>query len=240
VLEVMRLAFTEELFSYEGKHFRYENVTVRPRPLDPGVVFDAFAVWTSEASKQNAARLGLHPLTTPTQRLEDFKQDLADFDAIRAENGFGPAKPPILQMPMYCCESDQEAEEGAEQYFSEYTDAVIRSYELGGEHFSTTKGYDSYAPGAGASGGHGPMSGDRAETHAKLTALFHNNAISGSPETCIEKLTAVRDLMDPGEVVLVPSIGSMTGEQIDRNVRLFADRVLPRLEGIRTGAGATR
>jgi hypothetical protein len=85
-------------------------------------------------------------------------------------------------MPLYCCESDQEAEEGAEKYFSEYTDAVIRNYELGGEHFATTRGYDSYA--VGASGGHSPMSGDRAETHTKLTALFHNNAISGSPETC--------------------------------------------------------
>ncbi len=239
-LEILRLAFTQERFSYEGEFFRYENVSLRPRPLDPSVVIDAYAVWTSEASKQNASRLGLHPLTTPTQRLEDFKRDIEDFDAIRAENGFGPAKPPILQMPVYCCESEQEAQEGAERYFSEYTDAVIRQYELGGEHFATTKGYDSYAPGAGATGSHSPMSGGRAETHAKLTALFHNNAICGSPDTCIEKLAAVRELMDPGEVALVPSIGSMTGAQIERNVRLFAAKVLPRLEGIRSEVEVAR
>ncbi len=240
VLEVLRLALSQEMFSYQGQHFSYENVSVRPRPLDPSVAFDAYAVWTSEASKQNAARLGLHPLTTPTQRLEDFKRDLEDFDAIRAENGFGPAHRPILQMPVYCCDSDEEAQEGAARYFSEYTDAVIRSYELGGEHFSTTKGYDSYAPGSGASGGHSPMSGDRAETHAKLTALFHDNAIYGSPETCLEKLIATRELMDPAEVALVPSIGSMTGAQIERNVRLFAEKVLPRLDDIRTAARVSR
>jgi len=235
-LEILRLAHTDELFSYHGRHFSYDNVSIRPRPLDPSAVIDAYAVWTSEASKRNAAQLGLHPLTTPTQRLEDFKRDLEDFDAIRAENGFGPAKPPILQMPVYCCESDREADEGAERYFAEYTDAVIRHYELGGEHFATTKGYDSYAPGAGASGGHSPMSGDRAETHAKLTALFHNNAIAGSPETCLEKLIAARELMDPGEVVLVPSIGSMSGPEIERNLRLFAEKVLPRLADIRSSA----
>jgi alkanesulfonate monooxygenase SsuD/methylene tetrahydromethanopterin reductase-like flavin-dependent oxidoreductase (luciferase family) len=239
-MEILRLAFTQELFSYEGEHFSYKNVSLRPRPLDPSVVIDAYAVWTSEASKQNAARLGLHPLTTPTQQLEDFKRDIEDFDAIRAENGFGPAKAPILQMPVYCCESEQEAQEGAEKYFSEYTDAVIRGYELGGAHFTTTKGYDSYAPGTGASGGHSPMSGDRAETHAKLTALFHNNAISGSPDTCVEKMIAVRELMDPAEVALVPSLGSMTGAQIDANVRLFAEKVLPRLAEIRSRAGVAR
>jgi alkanesulfonate monooxygenase SsuD/methylene tetrahydromethanopterin reductase-like flavin-dependent oxidoreductase (luciferase family) len=238
VLEVLRLAFTQEMFSFEGEFFSYKNASVRPRPLDPSVVVDAYAVWTSEASKRNAAALALHPLTTPTQRLEDFRRDLEDFDAIRAENGHGPANPPILQMPLYCCESDQEAEEGAEKYFSEYTDAVIRNYELGGEHFATTRGYDSYA--AGASGGHSPMSGDRAETHTKLTALFHNNAISGSPETCLEKMIAVRDLLDPGEVVLVPTVGSMTGAEMEKSMRLFADKVLHRLTDIRAGAGAAQ
>lgn len=237
-LEVLRLALGQERFSYEGRHFQYENVSVRPRPLDPSVAIDAYAVWTSEASKRNAARLGLHPLTTPTQRLEDFRRDLEDFDTIRAENGFGPARPPILQMPLYCCESDQEAQEGAERHFAEYTDAVIRHYELGGEHFARTRGYDSYAPGAGATAGHSPMSGDRAQTHAKLTALFHDNAISGSPETCLEKLMAARELMKPGEVVLVPSLGSMGGDAIERNLRLFAEKVLPRLREVRSSVGA--
>jgi alkanesulfonate monooxygenase SsuD/methylene tetrahydromethanopterin reductase-like flavin-dependent oxidoreductase (luciferase family) len=236
VLEILRLAFTQEVFSYDGEFFQVSNVSIRPRPLDPSTVVDAYAVWTSEASKQNAARLGLHPLTTPTQRLEDFKRDLEDFDAIRAENGFGPANPPILQMPLYCCDSDQEADEGAERYFSEYTDAVIRNYELGGEHFKTTKGYDSYAPGAGASGGHAPMSGDRAETHAKLTALFHNNAICGSPDTCLEKLVAVHELMAPAEVVLVADPASMPAAESERSMRLVAEQVLPRLAGLRAVA----
>lgn len=84
------------------------------------------------------------------------------------------------------------------------------------------------------------MSGDRAETHSKLTALFHNNAIAGSPDTCIEKLMAVRELMDPGEVVLVPTVGSMTGEQIEANLRRFAERVLPRVAELRRTAPAAR
>ena len=32
-MEVLRLATSEETFSYEGKHYRYENVTLRPRPV---------------------------------------------------------------------------------------------------------------------------------------------------------------------------------------------------------------
>jgi alkanesulfonate monooxygenase SsuD/methylene tetrahydromethanopterin reductase-like flavin-dependent oxidoreductase (luciferase family) len=238
-LEILRLAFTEEMFSYEGRHFTYKNVSLRPRPLDPSVVIDAYAVWTSEASKLNAAALGLHPMTTPTQRLEDFKRDFEDFNEVRAKHGFGPANKPILQMPLYCCESDAEAEEGGARYLAEYTDAVLRGYELGGEHFKTTKGYDSYAPGAGASGGHSPLTGDRAETHARLTELLRNNAVLGSPKTCLEKVLATYEMMDPDEIALVPSIGSMTGPEIERNVHLFATKVLPRLADIRSNMSVT-
>jgi len=35
-LEVLRLALSTEDFSYEGKIFRYENITTYPRPLTPG------------------------------------------------------------------------------------------------------------------------------------------------------------------------------------------------------------
>jgi alkanesulfonate monooxygenase SsuD/methylene tetrahydromethanopterin reductase-like flavin-dependent oxidoreductase (luciferase family) len=223
VLEVVRLAFTQEVFSYEGTYFRYENVSLRPRPLDPSAVLDAYVVWTSEASKRNAAALGLHPLTTPTQKLEEYRRDLDDFDEIRAEHGFGPARRPILQIPLLCCETDAEAQERAEQVFPEYVDSVIRNYELGGDHFATTKGYDSYA-----SGGHSVFgSGEISAAQAKLTELFLLDAIYGSPDTCLEKLERVRALMDPDEVVLVPTIGSMRGPECARSMRRFAEEVLP-------------
>jgi alkanesulfonate monooxygenase SsuD/methylene tetrahydromethanopterin reductase-like flavin-dependent oxidoreductase (luciferase family) len=237
-MEILRLAFTEEVFSYDGKHFRYENVSIRPRPLDPSVVQDAYAVWTSEASKRHAAALGLHPLTTPSQRLEDYKRDLEDFDEIRREHGFGPANRPILQIPLYCCETDAEAEEGARRYFAEYVDSVIRNYELGGDHFKTIKGYDSYAPGNTA--GHGVMSGDRSSAHAKLTELFLHDAIYGAPDTCLEKLLRVQELMDPDEVVLVPTIGSMRGPECEANMRRFAEEVLPRVSRTASGTAAAR
>jgi alkanesulfonate monooxygenase SsuD/methylene tetrahydromethanopterin reductase-like flavin-dependent oxidoreductase (luciferase family) len=35
-LEVVRLALTQENFSYQGKHFSYENITTYPRPFTPG------------------------------------------------------------------------------------------------------------------------------------------------------------------------------------------------------------
>jgi hypothetical protein len=46
--------------------------------------------------------------------------------------------------------------------------------------------------------------------------------------------------MDPGEVVLVPTVGSMTGAEMEKSMRLFADKVLHRLADIRAGAGAAQ
>lgn len=36
VLDVIRLALTQDSFSYEGKFFKYENMTTYPRPFTPG------------------------------------------------------------------------------------------------------------------------------------------------------------------------------------------------------------
>ena len=228
VLDILQLAFTQEIFSYEGQFFTFNNVSLRPRPLDPTVVTEAWGAWTSEASLRNMAERGLHPLTTLNKTMEDWVREVEQFDVIRRESGHGPAERPIFEAPLYCCASEQEAREGAEQFFDEYIDSVVRIYEIGTERFARAKGYEDYHS-------KGSQYGDGTAENARqmLTDKLLRDAVWGTPDQCAEKIEAAYDLLQPSEFVVFLGLGSMTSAQAEKSMRLFAEKCLPRLDHLR-------
>jgi alkanesulfonate monooxygenase SsuD/methylene tetrahydromethanopterin reductase-like flavin-dependent oxidoreductase (luciferase family) len=228
VYDIVKLALTEEMFSYKGQFFEYENVSVRPRPLDPAVITEAWGSWTSEASIRTMAERGLHPLTTPNKTIESYNTEIKLLDEIRAENGYGPANRPILQVPLLCAESEQEAKEGAEQYIREYVDSILRAYELGTDNFGKGKGYEQYKKGSDF--------GDGSYQNAleTLTTKFLADGIIGTPEQCAEKVVAHHELIEPSELVCVCGTGSIPADKTEKSMRLYAEEVLPRVAHLRS------
>jgi alkanesulfonate monooxygenase SsuD/methylene tetrahydromethanopterin reductase-like flavin-dependent oxidoreductase (luciferase family) len=229
-LDVLYLAFTQEVFSYSGRFFNYENVSVRPRPLDPSVITDAWGAWTSEASVRNMGARGLHPLTTPNVTVESYLQDLELLNEVREAHGHGPAKRPIVGVPMYCCESEQEAMEGAERFSHEYIDSITRQYEFATITYGNTKGYEEYSSEKGTDYGDGTVQG----TFDTLTDKYLRDGIFGTPEQCAERILTHHELLDPSEFIVQTSVGSMTGAQAEKSLRLFGEQVLPKLAHLRT------
>ena len=82
-----------------------------PAPARSRVVTDAWGTWTSETSLREMAQHGLQPMTTPNKTLESYIHDMQLFDQIRDDNGFEPARRPILQVPLYCSETAHRPEE---------------------------------------------------------------------------------------------------------------------------------
>jgi alkanesulfonate monooxygenase SsuD/methylene tetrahydromethanopterin reductase-like flavin-dependent oxidoreductase (luciferase family) len=232
VLDVLRLAFTQEMFSYEGKFFRYENVSVRPRPLDPSTVIEAWGSWTSEQSVRNMGARGLHPLTSTNKTIESYLGDLELLNKVRAEHGYGPAQRPVLQLPFYCCESEQEAQEGAHRYFTEWVDSIMKLYEIGTERFGSAKGYEQYTT-TGSDFGSGTYQ-NAVET---LTNKFLDVGLVGTPEQCVEQVISHHETINPSEIVVVSGPGSMDGPTAEKSMRLFAENVIPRLDHIRSKPG---
>jgi alkanesulfonate monooxygenase SsuD/methylene tetrahydromethanopterin reductase-like flavin-dependent oxidoreductase (luciferase family) len=224
VLDVLQLAFTQEMFSYEGNFFRYENASLRPRPLDATVVTEALGTWTSEASLRNMAERGLHPLTTLAKTLEGYREDIELFNQVREARGLGPANPPVFDVSMYCCESEQEAREGVEQYFPEYIDSVVRMYEIATENFASAKGYEDYRS-------KGSQFGDGTADDARrvLTGKLLKDAIWGTPEQCVEKMMDRIEMIKPSEFGVLVGVGSMPYANQERAMRLYAQKVLPRV-----------
>jgi alkanesulfonate monooxygenase SsuD/methylene tetrahydromethanopterin reductase-like flavin-dependent oxidoreductase (luciferase family) len=231
VLDVLQLAFNEEMFSYNGEFFQYDKVSVRPRPLDAKVVNDAWGSWTSEASLRNMGQRGLHPLTSSNSTVESYLKDLVLLDEVRAENGFAPAEQPVLQMPLYCAESEQEAIEGAEQFMREWVQSILTMYEIGTDRFANAKGYEQYTKQGSDFG-----SGTAESAIDTLTSKFLTVGVIGTPEQCAEKIVYHHESMNPCELVFVSGAGSMNGAQAEKSMRLLAEKALPLVSHLRDEA----
>lgn len=222
--EIVKLALTEECFTYEGKHYQFKNVTMRPRPLDPKTLLDQLHFsWGSPSSAPAGAKLGLKPLIIPQRPWAEYHADLESFSKARTEAGFAAARPRI-HMCAYVGEHAQEAHDNAHRYIPEYSYSALNNYELMGGHFATTKGYEHYAAMA-----------DRVNTQA-MGAAYLQNHVWGTPDQCIEKLRGIADAFHPEEFMLVFRYGSMPRSVAEKSIGLFAREVLPAVHELKLQA----
>ena len=219
-LDVLRLSLEQEWFAYEGQFQKIPRTTLRPRPRSDSKLLDnLYIAWGSPSSMPVAAHENCKPLFIPQRLWEDHKKELGEYNRIRVEeHGWKPERPTVVCW-VYCAETDAEAEEGARRYISEYGDSALRHYQFMGEHLQGLKGYEYYAQ----------MAKMRAAMPEGMdtAAIYLANNIWGSPATCIEKLRRVNDMMGADEFVAVFSYGSMPVEKAEKNMRLFAEKVLP-------------
>jgi alkanesulfonate monooxygenase SsuD/methylene tetrahydromethanopterin reductase-like flavin-dependent oxidoreductase (luciferase family) len=230
-LDILKLAFTEEMFSFEGQFHSYKNASLRPRPLDPRIVTEAWGTWTSETSLRHMAERGLNPMTTPNKTLESYIGDMVIFDQIRADKGFGEARRPILQVPLYCSQDAHAEQDRIEQWIREYVDSVLRMYELGTENFAPGKSYAEYRTKGSDFG-----SGTYDSAVQTLTTKFLRDGIIGTPDECAERIAEHRQTIDPSELVVLNGVGTMPVDVAERSMRLYAEQVVPRFDDIRVRA----
>lgn len=224
-IQIVKLALTQESFSFQGEHYNLENVTMRPRPKDPQQLIDNFHFsWGSPSSAPIGARFGLKPLIIPQRPWEEYHADLEAFTRARAEAGLGPARPRI-HMNVFCGETEAAAEEGARRYIPQYADSARRNYELDSDHFKNVKGYENYAELAKDL----HASGDAAKA---MGDAYLANHVWGTPEQCIEKMEKISAAFHPEEFMLVMRYGDMPRDVAEKSIDLFSREVLPAVQAI--------
>ena len=223
-LDVVRLALTEEWFSYEGTHYQIPRTTLRPQPRpDSKLAENLYIAWGSPQSMPVAAHEGAKPLFIPQRGWDTHRNELAGYNEIRQNDHGLPPERPTAVCWVYCAETDAEAHEDASRYMAEYGDSAMRHYQFFGEHLQTTKGYEYYGQIAKAAQSRPP------ETQGE--DIYIANHIWGSPETCIEKLRHVNEQMGTDDFIAVFSYGSMPLEKAEKSMRLSAEKVLPVAQG---------
>jgi alkanesulfonate monooxygenase SsuD/methylene tetrahydromethanopterin reductase-like flavin-dependent oxidoreductase (luciferase family) len=231
-LDIVRAAYTQEWFSYDGDYYQLPRMSVRPQPR-PGnrLVEDMYIAWGSPQSMPVAAHEGIKPLFIPQRSWEEHRGELAEYNRIRVEeHGWEPERPTAVCW-VYCAETDAEAEDGARRYMAEYGDSALRHYQFLGEHLQGLKGYEYY----------GQMAKLRAQMPADMRPedVYLRNHVWGSPKSCIEKMENINNQMGTDDFVAIFSYGSMAVDKAEKSMRLFSEKVLPAAKALPLAAVPT-
>ena len=231
--EIVVKALANESFEHDGQFFKIPRMSIRPRPMsNPERRFYASSV--SPESAEVIAKLGFGMLMIMQNEWEKCRQDVDTFQSMSEQAGFVP-KAPIILTNVSCAETREEAHERAQKYLGRKWQSIDDHYHFSDGHLANVKGYEAY--------------GKTAKTYAKLkdpanlkkaTDFYVSIQIVGTPDDCLQQLGALQKVTGHEHLVAEFSFGNLPHHESEKNVRLFADRVLPTLQRDPAFAGPKR
>ena len=217
--EIVLRALDEGRVAYQGEFHQIPERDVRPAPFR-SFRDRTYGAMVSPETAEILARLGVGMLIIPQKSWEDIAADLTHYTEACRKYGTTP-KPPIAAAWVYCAASEGEAEDGARCWIGNYWQSAMMHYEIGGEHFKTTKGYEYYGKLTDMMKSVGPGVADM------ITEAFVSTQVWGTPEQCVEKMRDIHRRVGNDHFVGVFRYGGMPIELAERSIRLFAAEVLP-------------
>jgi alkanesulfonate monooxygenase SsuD/methylene tetrahydromethanopterin reductase-like flavin-dependent oxidoreductase (luciferase family) len=208
---------------YEGELVRQPRRDLRPRPFK-SFKGRTYAAAVSPDSLPLMAKLGIGILIIPQKPWSAVAEDLDSYRRVYREVNGGEPPAPICAGWVFCDEDEARARAMAERYIGGYWQTVLRHYEFAGDHLKQTKGYEYY-------GGFSERLGQAGGADA-ATQFFMDLQIWGTPAQCYERILAVRERVGNESFVGVFSYAGMDYDEAERNMRLFAREVMPRLQGV--------
>jgi len=215
-LDILKLAWTQERFSYDGKHFKFNDVCALPKPYQkpyPPIHMAASTKDTYELVGRMGVPMFVAPRTVPISSLKGLVPNY--FEGWRAAGHAGMASVGV-SVPLYVAETSKRAREDAEA-------STIQFFRMIAKGLSTADGASSQTTEA------------REGRAARLASITFEEAVEdqcliGSPEEVADRLVAIREFipysslacwMNPG--------GHIPHERVLNCMRLFAERVMPRI-----------
>ena len=224
VINTIKAADGAERFSFKGDIYDIPPTSIRPQARHKGDLTKNIKVaFTTEASGRLAAQNGLGQLFVAGDNLDDMTSQVQRFNRIRHELGLPPDQPTTL-LWMYCAETEAEAEEGWEYFYNQLTAAQHHYFEWNNPGFDGINGYEEYLK---------RQTADVGAADAGFAARRDTQPI-GTPDQIIERIQAIQDSMSVETVVVHVFYGGMPRDKAEKSLRLFAEKVLPYVQGMAT------
>lgn len=202
-LEALKRLWTEDRASFEGRHFRFTDVSIRPRPLQqprPPIWIGAAA----DPAVRRAAVLGDAWIATSVTTYSAIKAQVALYHRTRREAGLPPATEYAKCVELYVGEDRRRAFEESAPYMA----AKYRSY---------------YAWGMGRN-----VPGESGET-LPLEELVKDRFVIGTPDEVIEECRRHRDELGVTHLIVRFNFPGMPQANVLKAIRLFGREVIPAL-----------
>ncbi len=218
IMEGLQTGFVEA----DTKHFQQPRVEVRPRPTG----------WTPErmvmvsmspSSAAVAADYGLRALRFSQGEWEASMPEINTYrSTFEAKHG-RKAQPFIISDFIVCHDDPAVVAKHTDSYFAAQFMQVASHYEWGSDHFKSLPSYSTYV-----------TLGDIADQMggpSKAYKGFIAGNLIGTPEQMLEKHAMRTAMVGDYDMLANFSFGGMPFEEVYKQMRLFADKVLPHLKG---------
>jgi alkanesulfonate monooxygenase SsuD/methylene tetrahydromethanopterin reductase-like flavin-dependent oxidoreductase (luciferase family) len=236
--EIIRRAWTEEVFSYEGRFWSYRDVAIWPRPVQQPHP----PVWVPVSGSQEtidwAARHDI-PITPGLVPTRGLREDIIRHYA-RGLASHGHRLTPdhlIIQASVYVADSKAQAVKEAAPYVLYFNRTLFshgnvsetsRQREAG---YVTSGAFDYVRPENRAA-----VSGARERFRDMTLADVERDAEQlpwGTPDEVVERILAAADHAGAGTVLVNMNRGAMPQEMFMEQIQRFGTKVLPRLQAHR-------
>jgi len=210
---------------FDGNYVKQIPSPIRPLPLRT-FKGRTYASAVSPESMRIMAELGVGILIIPQKSWDDTVADVKNYSDLFLEVNGCEAPPPISAGWVFCDEDEGRAKEMAARYIGTYYETVLAHYQFGA-HMKTTKGYEYY----------GKFS-DTIERKGeqKMVDFFVDLHVWGTPKQCLEKIMDLHHKVGNAGFLGVFGYSDMPHEEATRNMKLFAQEVMPSLKKYTTGA----
>lgn len=221
VLKGLETGFCE----YDGKFYKQPLAAVRPAPFK-SFKGRTYAAAVSPESARIMARLGVGILIIPQKPWREVAKELDEYRTIYREVNKAEAPQPVAAGWTFVDESAERAREMALKYIGGYYQTVLDHYNFAGDHLAKTKGYEYY----------GKMAEKINQLGAdKTIEYFTDLQVWGTPEMVYEKIMDIHGKVNNSSYVGVFSYAGMEPQEAERNMRLFATKVMPELKKFDAG-----
>jgi alkanesulfonate monooxygenase SsuD/methylene tetrahydromethanopterin reductase-like flavin-dependent oxidoreductase (luciferase family) len=210
----------------DGAIYRQPRREIRPRP-PRSFRHRTYAAAVSPESIRIVAELGVGMMVIPQKSWEVHRADAQLYRDLFAETHGRQAPAGVMAGWVFVDADGDRAREVGRGYMVDYYHSVVDHYEITGEHFARTKGYEHYATGAAALREHGLDPGRDA---------FAQLQIAGTPDEVVAQIADLAPTLGIETFLAVVSYGTMPHAEAERNLRCFATDVMPRVRSL-PGAG---
>jgi len=212
--EVMKLAWTQERFSYQGQYYHFQDVCLIPKPYQKPYPPLRYAASTRETFPA-MGQLGM-PIFAGLggASVREVAEAVAQYRLAWQEAGHPGDGDVMLRVGIYVAEdldrALSEPRESTMTYYNRIRRGLIRTADsFGGER--------------------------RAQRAQRLADLTYEDALQdrlvyGTPETVANRLGELRDQLGLSGIIMEPNVGGrIPPDRVSNSSRLFAQEVAPRL-----------
>ncbi|OLF14067.1 hypothetical protein BLA60_02555 [Actinophytocola xinjiangensis] len=218
--EIVMRALETGVLEADGQYYQIPRRDLRPQPTK-SFRDRIYAAAVSPESVRIMADVGAGILINPQKDWQEVSEDMRTYRQQFRELKGTEAPAPMVTGWVCCDEDPVKAKDMAQEYIGAYYESVMSHYELGGRHFANTQGYEYYRNLASYIQNKGS---------SKVVDNFIELQIYGTPDECYERIVDIRSKVGNDGFNAVCSFSGMTHEMAEANMRLFAEKVMPRVK----------